>query len=259
MERYSRSLSKTLSAVYSQHEWEEWKFNKKTPHGFWNDLKNQRRFWDSVGRELGISSMAGWYAVETKNIAPHGCTNCVVAIHIATFLSAPAVPSFIETQYSWSVPAALKAAFPEHEFLEWKFNKLPVNFWASRDNQLRYVEWLALQVGVKQLSDWYSVPSHVALASFIEPHKRSLPLALQTLFPDHAWDDTRFIRTPAAPSDWVELRRRLLGCVDFGSASPSLSQWYALDADELSRSGGSYLGFESLPVVVLIPLQLQQF
>jgi hypothetical protein len=154
------------------------------------------------------------------------------------------VPSFISEQYSWSLVAALKAAFPEHEFLEWKFEKLPVNYWESVENQLKYIKWLGKELGIQSLEQWYSVPSHVALESFTEPFGRSLPRALTKLYPLHSWDDSKFIRTGSSFPESSELRQRLLQCAaeNFPEAVQELSEWYNMEASQRASSGGTLLG-----------------
>eukprot|EP01122_Echinamoeba_exundans_P013866 TRINITY_DN6123_c0_g1_i2.p1 TRINITY_DN6123_c0_g1~~TRINITY_DN6123_c0_g1_i2.p1 ORF type:complete len:408 (-),score=47.96 TRINITY_DN6123_c0_g1_i2:418-1641(-) len=222
LERYSRSLSRALSSLYPDHSWEEWRFNRKTPRGFWNDVKNQRRFLQSVGKKIGVVSMEDWYRVELKSVA------------------AQSLPSFFGAQYSWSLPAALKAAFPEHEFLDWKFEKLPVNYWDSSQNQQRYIQWLGKELGIQRLEQWYSVPSYVALESFTEPFGRSLPRALMSLYPHHSWDDSKFIRTgSSARPHSSSLRLRLLQCANhsFPEATQELSCWYSVEASQVASSG----------------------
>jgi hypothetical protein len=73
LERYSRSLSRALTTLYPHHDWEEWRFSRKTPRGFWADIKNQRRFLQSVGKKIGVMSMEDWYRVELKSIATQSC------------------------------------------------------------------------------------------------------------------------------------------------------------------------------------------
>ena len=54
-----------LSAAFPEYEWLPWKFNK-CPRNFWDDLKNQRKFMDWAGKELGIKDMSDWYKVMQK-------------------------------------------------------------------------------------------------------------------------------------------------------------------------------------------------
>ena len=61
------SLSKLLSVVYPEYNWLTWKFSV-SPHNFWSDVKNQRKFMDWAGRELKIKEMSDWYNVSNKVI-----------------------------------------------------------------------------------------------------------------------------------------------------------------------------------------------
>jgi len=47
LKNYDGSLIKALQSIYSEHRWRPWKF-LSVSHGFWNDRRNQRLFFDSL-------------------------------------------------------------------------------------------------------------------------------------------------------------------------------------------------------------------
>jgi hypothetical protein len=55
----------------------------------------------------------------------------------------------------------LSSVFPEYEWLPWKFPSTPKFFWDDVNNQKKFVEWAAKELGVKKLSDWYKVSQKV--------------------------------------------------------------------------------------------------
>ena len=55
----------------------------------------------------------------------------------------------------------LSAAFPEYEWLPWKFNKCPRNFWDDLKNQRKFMDWAGKELGIKEMSDWYKVMEKV--------------------------------------------------------------------------------------------------
>ena len=61
----SASVYKLVSSVYPEYEWLPWRFHK-TPANYWTDVKNQRKFMDWAGKELGIKDMSDWYKVTTR-------------------------------------------------------------------------------------------------------------------------------------------------------------------------------------------------
>ena len=62
---HNGSLQQTLSAVYPEYEWLPWKF-ARSPQKYWSEKKNQRKFMEHAGKELGIKDMSDWYKVSIK-------------------------------------------------------------------------------------------------------------------------------------------------------------------------------------------------
>ena len=48
-----------------------------------------------------------------------------------------------------------KTVFPEREWLPWRFNSVPRNFWRDRKNQFDYLEWLRKKLNILAPNDWY--------------------------------------------------------------------------------------------------------
>ena len=57
--QYFPSLAHALKAVYPDVPWQVSKLATvgKTPHGFWNDVNNQKEFFEQAGKELGIEEV----------------------------------------------------------------------------------------------------------------------------------------------------------------------------------------------------------
>ena len=47
--------------------------------------------------------------------------------------------------------------FPEYDWLPWKFEVCPKNFWHDVKNVRRFMDWAGKQLNVQELSDWYNV------------------------------------------------------------------------------------------------------
>lgn len=43
--------------------------------------------------------------------------------------------------YNNSARHAVMSAFPDHEWLEWKFDSVPRNWWDYQTNQRRFLDW----------------------------------------------------------------------------------------------------------------------
>ncbi len=52
----------------------------------------------------------------------------------------------------------LSIAYPEQEWLPWKFQQsLPNGFWEDLANQRKFIDWAATQFQIKEMSDWYKI------------------------------------------------------------------------------------------------------
>jgi hypothetical protein len=59
--------------------------------------------------------------------------------------------------YSNSLIKLLTATFPNYEWLPWKFQSSPRDFWTDVNNQRKFMEWAAKELKIKEMSDWYQV------------------------------------------------------------------------------------------------------
>jgi hypothetical protein len=68
---YKHSAALLLANAYPEYnyEWLPWKFNRLPPF-FWDDVKNQRKFVDWVGKVWKIKEKSDWYTV-TPNVVLH--------------------------------------------------------------------------------------------------------------------------------------------------------------------------------------------
>jgi hypothetical protein len=57
--------------------------------------------------------------------------------------------------YKGSIVDLVRAAFPNHTFLEWKFTVAPRSFWATTTNQRKFLDWAGKQLKIQAMDDWY--------------------------------------------------------------------------------------------------------
>ena len=50
-----------------------------------------------------------------------------------------------------------------YNWLPWKFNSVPSNYWTLEENVKKYMNWLSEQLNIKTMEDWYKVSSKVTL------------------------------------------------------------------------------------------------
>jgi hypothetical protein len=68
--------------------------------------------------------------------------------------------------------ALISSAFPEHEWLPWKFGKVPKGYWESKENQRKFMKWLATQLSFKSIEDFYKLCLDVILFIFFTNFSR---------------------------------------------------------------------------------------
>ena len=51
----------------------------------------------------------------------------------------------------------LSQVYPDYEWLPWKFDTVPRNFWLDVNNQRKFLEWAGKELKIKDMSDWYNV------------------------------------------------------------------------------------------------------
>jgi hypothetical protein len=51
--------------------------------------------------------------------------------------------------------------FPEYKLLPWQFDVCPNNFRGEVENQRKFFDWAAQQLGIKAHTDWYKIVTKV--------------------------------------------------------------------------------------------------
>jgi hypothetical protein len=114
-----------------------WMF-EMAPKGFWQSKENEMKYFKWLEYELGVESIEDWYAVTLQQIKDRGGGKL---IH----------------NYFYSITKMLQHFYPNVEFDYWKFDHVPSGYWSERKNQRRFFDWLASQLNIKEVNDWYSV------------------------------------------------------------------------------------------------------
>lgn len=65
LQRYKNSMASLLSAMYPNHNWLPWKWDR-CPKKFWDDVNNKKKFLDWAGKQLGINEPKDWSKVTHK-------------------------------------------------------------------------------------------------------------------------------------------------------------------------------------------------
>eukprot|EP01122_Echinamoeba_exundans_P014237 TRINITY_DN6400_c0_g1_i1.p1 TRINITY_DN6400_c0_g1~~TRINITY_DN6400_c0_g1_i1.p1 ORF type:complete len:587 (+),score=60.56 TRINITY_DN6400_c0_g1_i1:68-1762(+) len=178
---YNWSRLNALKAIYPEHPWKNDSPDVHKASKFWQSPHNLRVLFDDVAKQLNLQSKEEWYPITRAKV-----------------LEIRSDAKSALRYYSGSMSDALQAAYPEHEWLPWRFSRTRAGYWDSQDAQKRFFEWAASQLGVSSLDDWYSISGvqidNLGVKYLVEHYyHHSLPKALAKLYPEHKWDESKFL------------------------------------------------------------------
>lgn len=173
---YDFSPSKILENVYPQHKWLSWRFHS-VPNSYWEGVDNQRSFFKWMGSQMGYTKMEDWYNVTQEDFHKYGAGRLFV-------------------RYSSSPSKTMQAIYPEHQWMPWRFRSCPRGYWdkvIKDGKEMKNVaDWLAQQLSVKTLDDWYRVSKQQVLRCMFIESSNTLVEILSVAYPEHKWDLKRF-------------------------------------------------------------------
>lgn len=146
-------------------------------------------------------------------------------------------------QKSWDAINAKYASLDSPEWVIW--SRLPAYFWDDEENHKRYIKWLAKELGISKLEDWYQITSRDFTSrrgyGFLEYYEHSAFVALKKHFPKYDWKPWLF---PQAPSGyWHDLNNCFTYVRWFEKQKEfrSIEGWYSITQDDVYDLHGSGL------------------
>ncbi len=67
----------------------------------------------------------------------------------------------LTSKYNSSAMLLITTIFSEYEWLPWKFKCCPLHYWDDKNNHKLFMNWVANQLNVKEMNDWYKVTGKV--------------------------------------------------------------------------------------------------
>jgi hypothetical protein len=122
------NLFNALKHFYPEHVWSKHRF-KTAPHGFWNDLDNQRVKMEQIAKELNIKTLDDWYKAPREIIYSK-----------ASFSRR----NLFET---------LKRLYPQHNWNIFKFERYPQGYFRTQAKDGVHDHLLALQNVLSTMDD----------------------------------------------------------------------------------------------------------
>jgi len=140
------------------------------PKNFWVSTANQRQALDEFALNIGIKDpkdLSNWYNVTAKQISAVGGRGLLA-------------------RYNDSLYALLKNAYPEYEWLPWKFSRLPLRSFKDPDVQEKVVRFVEEKLKIKSTEDWHRVTmaqlNEIGLGHFFR--KEGVSHVLKKFYPD---------------------------------------------------------------------------
>ncbi len=151
----------------------------------------------------------------------------------------PRTPKRLQ-QKAWE---GVNARYASLDNPEWEtMSRLPVHFWDDDHNHKRYIQWLSLQLGIKELDDWYQVSYQDFCdrrgGGFLEYYEHSYAKALQHHFLKHDWKPWLFQQAPNRY--WHDLNncKKYVRWFEEQSGFKSIKDWYRIQQDDVYALNG---------------------
>eukprot|EP01122_Echinamoeba_exundans_P010018 TRINITY_DN3635_c0_g2_i1.p1 TRINITY_DN3635_c0_g2~~TRINITY_DN3635_c0_g2_i1.p1 ORF type:complete len:330 (-),score=43.15 TRINITY_DN3635_c0_g2_i1:802-1791(-) len=161
----------------------------------------------------------------------------------------------IQKHFENSLSAALRASFPDHQWNDWKFDRLRKDAFSDLQKQRECLEAVAqnLHLDTSDLSAWYSITAeqvkeHEGGRSLMSKHFTSISRALVSIYPEHKWELWRFSPAPhgfwrsqSQKADNSALKSRVMTHLAPKLRIQSLEDWYRVSGKDLRQLGVSHI------------------
>eukprot|EP01120_Amphizonella_sp_Union-15-10_P000282 TRINITY_DN10305_c0_g1_i2.p1 TRINITY_DN10305_c0_g1~~TRINITY_DN10305_c0_g1_i2.p1 ORF type:complete len:363 (+),score=45.01 TRINITY_DN10305_c0_g1_i2:81-1169(+) len=197
----------------------------RRPKGYWDNIPNQRLFFERVGTELGLKSYEAWYDIRKQEITLRG-GHGLLKHHNSSPLN------------------ALKSIFPEYDWIPWKLKSSPLNYWSNKVNRRKLFDWIGSELGFRSYDDWYESKKSV-IGSFggerVMRIYRSIFKALIEIYPEYDWIAWKF--NVSGQGIWNDFcnRRDFFDRLGFVLRFESFENWRQVQRRIVCSFGGSGL------------------
>ena len=147
-----------------------------------------------------------------------------------------------------SLYSALKSIYPNYEWIPWKFQRIPKNYWLNIENQRKYFNWLSNKLNIKSNEDWYNVKlsdieNNGGSSLLKNYYENSLFKSLKSIYPNIKFDQWKFKYLNIYAEEEENLKQNLSqqqwkSIVDSLSLKlkiKDLDDWYRIGKQQLSN------------------------
>jgi hypothetical protein len=124
----------------------------------------------------------------------------------------------------------LSTLYPEYNWLPWKFENSPRNFWDDVKNQRNFLDWASKEFKIQDMSDWYRVTQKdlidIGGSSLLGKYNYSPSLIFSTVYPEYEWLSWKFVVTPRDAWDDIQSQRKFFDWAGKELKVNEFSDWY---------------------------------
>lgn len=177
-EKFSGSPQQVALYRYPDFPWKRWEF-QQVADGYWENRENCKEYLGHLAEVLGIEEVTDWYKVTLRDFGGNEGGGILAS-------------------FDMSPSTVISENIDGEDWKPWLFGKAPNRFWNNQENQRWYMDWLAGELGIKELDGWYIYDRDVLNrrkgGGLLRLYSTSLARILVTLYPDYDWDIPRLLK-----------------------------------------------------------------
>lgn len=175
--KYRGDMFQIFTDLFPEIELDILEFNY--PLGFFEALDTRKRFVREIGRRNNLHS-----AEDFSNLNHKHFNQSIVGRRL------------LGNVYNLAPSAAITELFPDHEYKEWQFLRVPRDFWKKKENHRRAIDWLIKDVLlITHPEDFYSIRERDFEANGLSAllrHYGGAKRAIIQNYPEHEFEEHLF-------------------------------------------------------------------
>jgi phage anti-repressor protein len=188
------------------------------PKGYWNIDQNRKIFLSGLGEKLGFKNLEDWYTITKKNIREEGGKGLLKC-------------------YDDSIYKMLKSVYCDHKWNSSQFNRKFLGNWNVEVHRREFLDQLGLQLGFKELEDWYNITKKEITESggsgLLSKYGNSVFKLIRGVYSEYPWKEFRFNRFPLGFWDTRENRTTWVKQLMEELKIKNLDDWYHVSVLQL--------------------------
>jgi hypothetical protein len=165
-------------------------------------------------------------------------------------------------KYNNSMFQLLSSVYPDVNWLPWKFERGPKNMWNDLSVQRQFLDSVAKQLNIKEMSDWYKISVQVKAISYLFPrivkemakhgctsllikYNHSPYKVLTSVYNQYDWLPWKFGRCPRSYFEDVNNVRKFLDWAGKELNLKDMGGWYSVTS-KVNKEQRLWLMFQNL-------------